>query len=596
MGMVTIPNGQKLSPELIEQLKKDLENPIRKLSQEERSLYGKAVSKAVLFLPAFRDAIALMRPFMDATASTAYTDPYARVGLGYWFFYILDDAQRASVILHECMHVLNNHFQRAAEVKSLRANQMLFNLAGDFEINTVLNRVAFVDLKDGQLPDREPHSYPPMKTMEIYADLLYKDQKEKEDKCEVHGKEAKEKKREEDKKKQEAADQKSKEDAEKQDSDSGDDSDKGDQDSDEAGDQPSDQGQPSDEGDGQDGTDGDGDGDQEGEGDSQSGSGSQPGGSQTGNQHGNSGPKCTCGKDDADGDEDGDGQGQGQGNGQGKPGQGSGKGQPGQNGPESSWGCGEATEDRQDAADEAGIQRASDVEQTIAKANTAARIVDQKNSGGRGTGHMDEFWDSILQHLLPKKVDWRKIFRQILTQSSEAVVRGRQNYTYRRVSRRLTGGQFVFPGMVNYLPKVTLAIDTSGSMGNEDYQRALNEIEGIVKEVAKGKDSLSIFSVDTKVGNVQPVSSVKKIRLHGGGGTQMAVAWQYINTVVPKKKVPDIFILSTDGFIDWADVEREVRASKFKSVILVTQEAGFKSAPESLKKIIPVLCIDEAKK
>jgi len=569
MGSVIIPGGQSLSDERKAQLQKDLdESPVRKLTQEERTIYGKAISKAVLFIPAFRDALALMRPFMDATASTAYTDPYARVGLGYWFFYVLEDeVQRGSVLLHESMHVLNNHFQRASEVKALKTSQQLFNLAGDFEINTVLNRVPFVDLKEGQLPDRAPHSYPPMKTMEIYADLLYKEQKEKEDKCEVHGTKAKEdkkKQQEQDQQKKDSAKDKSEESGESEESESGEGSEPGDEN-----------------GDG-------GAGESEGAGD---GAGSQPGGSQPGNQpgghqHGSSGPQCTCGKDHEDG-EDGDGDGQGQGQGQGS-GQGKGQGSD-------PWSCGEATESRQNAADDAGIQRASDVEQTIAKANTAARIVEQKNSKSRGTGSMDEFWDSILQHLMPKKVDWRKILRQVLSQSSAAVVRGRQNYTYKRVSRRLTGGEFVFPGMVNYLPKVTLAIDTSGSMGNEDYERALNEIEGIVKEVAKGKDSLSMFSVDTKVGNVQPVTSVKKIRLHGGGGTQMAVAWKYIKTVVAKKDVPDIFVLSTDGYIDWADVEREVREAKFKSVILVTQEGGYSAAPESLKRIIPIICIDEAK-
>lgn len=599
---VNIIDGDKLSDELTEQLKYDLENqPIRKLSERERRIYMHVVAVALRHIPAFRDAIALIRPYMDATCETAYTDQYARVAFGYWFFYILNEDQQASVLLHECMHVLNNHFARRAEINSLKKNQKLFNIAGDLEINTVLNRVPFIDLKNACLPDHEPFFFAPMRTMEIYGELLMKKQKEQEENCPVHGKDAEEKKKGQQKQDQQDKQSGQQDQQEKKDKDSGDDS------GDDFGDDPQDQGdeagadsgdqdggqQPGDETPGDEGGDQDSDGGGDGQG---SGPGSQPG-TDDGHEHGDSGPKCNCGKDhgDEEGDGDGDGQGSGQGQGSGA-GQGQGQGQgsgadQGQDG--KGWGCGDADEGTEQAADDAGIQRASDVETAIAKANTAARIVEEKNSKSRGLGHMDALFDSVLQHLLPKKVDWRKLFRQVLTQSRAAIIRGRQDYTYRRVSRRLTDTPFVFPGMVNYLPKITLGIDTSGSMGNEDYQRLLNEIDGILHEVAKGKDAVSMFSVDTKVGGIKPVSSVKRVNLTGGGGTQMAVAWRYIRDEVGKNDKPDIFVLSTDGYIDWDDVEREVREAKFKSIILVTQFGGFQQAPESLKKLIPIICIDE---
>jgi predicted metal-dependent peptidase len=605
---ISIPRGDELSAARKAQLMEDLaKSPVRKLTKEEREIYGKAIIKSVQWIPAFRDALALMRPYMDATAPTAYTDPHARVGLGYWFFYILNDAQRASVILHECMHVLNNHFQRREEIGSLKASPQLFNIAGDFEINTVLHSVRFVDLSEGQLPDRAPNNYPPMKTMEYYADLLAKDAKKAEENCEACQQEKQDKQDKKDGKDQD----KSKPGDKSEDKDAGaDPSDEGDSDGDGAkqpgdeGDEDgagasSDQGDAGDSGDGDQGDSGDGQpdpnatgpatqpGDGKGEGESD-----QPGdgnGSGQGQKPGK--PSHSCGKD-GEGEGEGDGEGQGQGNGSGKgkgqQGQGSGKNADGQG--NGGWNCGNSDEETEAAADEAGIQKASDVEVTIAKQNTAARIVEERNSGGRGTGTNNEFWDSILKYLTPAKVDWRKIFRRIVASSVDSITKGRSDYTYRRVSRRLQSRDFVFPGMLSYLPKIALAVDTSGSMGNEDFQRALIEIEGILKEVARGKDSVSIFSVDTKASNIAPVTSVKKVRFQGGGGTVMAVAWQYVNSL-PKPKQPDIMILCTDGYIDWADVEQEVIHSKFKSVICVTQQAGFQSAPESLRRRIPVLDI-----
>lgn len=551
MASIVIPRGDEMSDAIKEQLMDDLmKHPVRKLSPAERDLYGRAIVRAVTFIPAFRDALALMRPYMDATAPTAYTDPHARVALGYWFFYVLDVSQRASVLLHECMHVLNNHFQRRMEITTLRSNPQLFNLAGDFEINTVLHGVRFVDLSEGQLPDRAPNNYPPFKTMEFYAELLARDVKQAKDNCPAC---------KQDKKDQEAAEKKAAEKA----NDPG-----GDEKSDEKGDQPT----PGEKGDSSDeGGDTDGEGSEGGQGE-----GAGDGQGQPSQGSGAGAPGHTCGK--------GEGHSHGQG-------QGSGDGDSVETQEGKSWECGNSDEESEAAADEAGIQRASDVEVTIAKQNTAARIIDEKNSGGRGTGANDAFWDAILKHLTPPTVDWRKILRRIVASSVDSITKGRSDYSYRRVSRRLQSPSFVFPGMLTYLPKLTLAVDTSGSMGNEDFQKALNEIEGILKEVARGKESVSLFSVDTKVSGVRPVTSVTKLRLEGGGGTIMAVAWQYVKTL--GKKIPDILILVTDGFIDWDDVETEVRTSKFKSVICVTQKGGYASAPDSLKRLIPVLDISK---
>lgn len=626
---VIIPGYDKLTDEQKAMLFEDLKTtPVRKMTTNERAIYSRAVSRAVLLVPAFRDAIALMRPYMDASAPTAYTDKYARVAFGYWWFYALSSTEQASVLLHECMHVLNNHFHRWGEIKGVSNNPNIFNLAGDFEINTTLDRIELVSLKAGQFPDKAPHSFPPGKTMEIYAHLLMEQQKEKEDNCPVHGKEAQKKAKEEAEKKASAdraetdkadadknseesdetdaeSKEESKEKGEEKSSESSEDSeDSTDDESDESS-----EGQ--DAGDGEESDAESDSGDAEGsqksddsedagsqgsdrdeesgaESDSGDGGESQESNSSEGADGNGSGKgaECNCGKDHA---EQGDGQGQGQG-------QGSSQGQGSED--SDSWTCGNSDEKTEIAADEAGVQRASDVEQTIAKKNTAARIIEQRNREhreGRGYGAGNSWFDAVLAHLMPPVVDWRKIFRRVVAGTTDSLAKGRADYTYRRTSRRLQDPHFVFPGMVTYNPKVMLGIDTSGSMGTEDFQTSLNEIESLLKEVSRGKTPVTVFAVDTQIGNVQPVTSVKKINLSGGGGTIMAAAWQYIKTL-SRLAQPDIFVLATDGGIDWDDVEEEVRTSKFKSVILVTQESGFAAAPESLKKIIPVLDISKKDK
>lgn len=505
---VMIPRGNQLDKETLDRLKKDLEtNAIRPLDSDERRTYGNAVQTATTFVPAFRDAIALMRPYVDASASTAYTDRHARMGLGYWFFYLLNREQQASVILHETMHVLNNHFIRFEDygVKS-----KLGNIAGDFEINTSLNRVAFVDLTDCIFPDRAPYSYPPNKTMEWYLNHM-DEEEDGDDKCPECEKEKAEK------------------------GDSGDSGDSG--------------------------------------------------------ESGESGQESSSG---GEGDEAGEGSGDGEGSGQGSESDEGGSGAGGTN-PENSKNCGHsskgspcgsANEDTEAAADEAGISRASDIEQNIAKSNTVARMREEKiRDKERGTtGHLDDLFNSVLKHLTPPKVDWRRVLRGIVASRIDSMAKGRADYSYKRASRRLQSKNFVFPGMIQYQPTVMWGIDTSGSMDVSDFQKSLNETEGLLKEVARGKSKISIFSVDTQIGNIQPVTSVRSINLSGGGGTVMAVAFQYVSNLGKKQK-PDIFILSTDGYIDWADVAKEMKASEkeYYSLVLVTTPGGYAQAPAHLK-------------
>lgn len=474
---------------------------VRKLTDEEQTIYGGAVIRAVEIVPAFRDAVALIRPFYDPKCATAYTDAFARVGLSKWFFESLNPIQRASVILHECMHVLNSHIIRWEEL----GNQgKIMNFAGDFEINSGLDTLPKVDLPYAIFPDKGGFTYPRFQSMEQYFHMLKRDF---DNPCPEHG--------------------------------PGSDGESGGQ-----GDSSSIEG-----GGGDESSEG------EGQGEGQFGSsGSGGGGESKSDSPGGGGSNCTCDPSSPKGKLSGN---------------------P----------CDEATEERSQAADVAGIERASEIEQTLAKKNTNARIVEEIiKAKSRGDGFMDDFLTIAQRQMQPSKVSWQSIFRRVISKMNDAVVRGRADYSYRRTNRRAHGSEFIFPGMVQYTPRVMFGIDTSGSMSTEDYNHLLNEIEGIIRALSKGKDSLQVFTIDTRVNNIAPVSSVKQIKLYGGGGTDMSVGWQYVNSL-PKKKLPDIFILATDGFTDWNRVEHELVKSErnLRSVVLITNKNGFETVSANVK-------------
>jgi predicted metal-dependent peptidase len=496
---ISLPNASKLTDEQKDMLAKDLvTNPVRKLTKEERDIYGGAVINAVRMMPAFRDAVGLLNPYLDATSPTAYTDRYARMGLSYWFLYVLNPYQRGSVLLHEAMHVLNNHFARG---EAAGINPTLMNTAGDFEINTTLERARGVDLSSGIFPNKGKYNFPTGLSMEQYA-ILLKDMDDPQD--DISGPDA-----------NSAPD-------------------------------PNGQSQP-----GQDPGDGSG----EGSGDGEGGDPSDSEGSGSGSGSG----KVT----DADN--------------------------------EKSWGCSNNSEKREKAADEAGVERSSAVEQNSVKANTAARISDEiTKSRQAGDGHMEEFYRIVLEKITPPRVDWRQIFKRVLASANDAVIRGRSDYSYKKVSRRLSGGDYIFPGMVKYVPNAMLGVDISGSMTQDDYQRTLTEAEGIMKNAAKSKGGMKVFSVDTQVSNIQLVNSVRELNLYGGGGTRMDIAVDYINSLSAKDR-PDVFVLATDGGTDWSAFERSTikLGKKCKMVVLVTSKYGWDSVTDSLKRLTTMIDVSK---
>lgn len=493
---------------------------VRKLNKREREIYANTVQLAIVDLPSFSDAVALLRPFYDGSAPTLYTDRYARVGIGDAFFNTFTTAQRKATIIHESMHVMNNHFARE-DMMGLN-DPKLGNIAGDFEINCVIDTIKTFDISIGILPNKHPYSYPPNLNLENYIKLMMEDPEFQlpipGNACPVHSEDNP---------------------TENDDQDPTEEQGKTDTDNSGCGAKEKEEKDSTDE-----------------EGSSNSSSGSDQDGSNdsNGNNSGSndshpssSNEQCTCGREPSP--------------------------------------CDTADDENVSAADAAGIERASDAEQNIAKKITAARIVEKlKKNKTRGGGHDDALLKLTMQFLKPAKVPWQAILRSTFSRLNDSIARGRSDYSYRRSNRRMNDSDFVFPGLVKYIPKTMFAIDTSGSMDQTDYISLLTEAESILKESKKGKDSFKVFSIDTVVGNVKPVKSVKEIKLVGGGGTDMSVGLKYANEL-PKKQKPDLFVLATDGYTDWMSYQYEVDKIKdFFHVLLITTKGGYKSVPDKLKR------------
>lgn len=551
--------------------------PQRQLTVEEHNIFAGAVSRAVAMMPAFRDAIALIRPFRDHTTPTLYTDRHSRVGIGTLFFLpTVSSHRRATLLLHEAMHVLNNHFTRHVKFPMDPDSE---NNAKDLEINSLLNRHPKTDLSMLLLPGQEQFRFPEAKSYEQYAQLM-KDRGMLSSEPPIRG-EGGEKSEpspdgaapgSEPSQGSESADDQSESDSPPQPGE------KGDADSSES------EGEGSGEGESQSDGDGDGQGEGEGEG-SESDSSEDSGGEGSGSDETESGEPSSGGGSggssdpEALADEALDG----------AEGEGSGSGShPGGS-------CDRTSSEREQAADDLKIEKASGSEQSVARNNTVARIREEaarsKARGDRAALMMLQQMELAME---PSKVDWRVIFRNIISNSRDSISMGRTEHTYRRVNRRLSTGEFVFPGMVRYEPSTIMAIDTSGSMSKEDYTFLLSELETIVKSTMRAKDKFKAFCVDAAATEPKTVKSIKDLDLRGGGGTRMELSIRSIE-LLKKKDIPDIFILATDGGTSWPAFQKEMlkRKYKYRVVVLITQTNQFEVAKATLKGIADVIDISQ---
>lgn len=167
-----------------------------------------------------------------------------------------------------------------------------------------------------------------------------------------------------------------------------------------------------------------------------------------------------------------------------------------------------------------------------------------------GAGNVPGEIARMIKELTEPKMNWREMLRQQIQSTV------RNDYTFSRPSRKgqMTGA--ILPGMnFDETIDICIALDMSGSIGDDQARDFLSEIKGIMDEY---KDyNIKLWCFDTKVYNEQDFSAdggddLMDYEIIGGGGTEFMVNWDYMkyNDIQPKK-----FIMFTDGYAwdSWGD-------------------------------------------
>ena len=156
----------------------------------------------------------------------------------------------------------------------------------------------------------------------------------------------------------------------------------------------------------------------------------------------------------------------------------------------------------------------------------------------------------MLKDLTEPQMNWR----QVLEMKIQSMVKS--DFTWDRCSRKMQATGIYLPATKNdFKVKAAVAIDCSGSMGEDMLRDLLSETKGIMQQFMDFE--LDIWCFDTAVYGHEKftpdnLEDIDTYDIKGGGGTDFVCNWTFMKE---HDIMPERFIMMTDGYPggSWGD-------------------------------------------
>ncbi|MFD8471025.1 VWA-like domain-containing protein [Streptomyces globisporus] len=171
-------------------------------------------------------------------------------------------------------------------------------------------------------------------------------------------------------------------------------------------------------------------------------------------------------------------------------------------------------------------------------------------------GNVSKGWKRWAEEAFHPPQPWRELLGAAVRSAASSPGAG-EDYSYGRPSRRSTGLRgVVLPSLRRRPPRVSVVIDTSGSVSDAELGSALLEVAAISRAVGGRRDLVTVLACDAATRVVHPLCQAEGIPLVGGGGTDLRAGFAKALRSHPR---PDAIVILTDGQTPWPSAQPACR-------------------------------------
>ncbi|GGW03114.1 VWA-like domain-containing protein [Streptomyces globisporus] len=171
-------------------------------------------------------------------------------------------------------------------------------------------------------------------------------------------------------------------------------------------------------------------------------------------------------------------------------------------------------------------------------------------------GNASKGWKRWAEEAFHPPQPWRELLGAAVRSAASSPGAG-EDYSYGRPSRRSTGLRgVVLPSLRRRPPRVSVVIDTSGSVSDAELGSALLEVAAISRAVGGRRDLVTVLACDAATRVVHPLCQAEGIPLVGGGGTDLRTGFAKALRSHPR---PDAIVILTDGQTPWPSAQPACR-------------------------------------
>ncbi|WP_017415521.1 vWA domain-containing protein [Clostridium tunisiense] len=205
----------------------------------------------------------------------------------------------------------------------------------------------------------------------------------------------------------------------------------------------------------------------------------------------------------------------------------------------------ENEDSEEDDTKESDIEKEYDISKTHNQWDKSLEIDDktlkeftEKFASEAVKGTIPVYLSSMIEALSNEKgeIPWNIYLKKLM-----GTLESKKKKTITRRNRRQPNRLDLKGELRNHIAKVTVAIDISGSISDEEFHQAMKEVLSIVKNY---NHEITILECDTEIRRSYKIKSIKDIKEREvtGGGTKFSPVFQYVNGTDT-----NILIYFTDG-------------------------------------------------